>query len=43
MHVGFTAQGRSRWRYFDTVEAALRAASEIEKRTGAIVAIEATP
>ena len=43
MNLGFTANGVSRWRYFGTIEAASLAASEHEKRTGVVVAVEAAP
>jgi hypothetical protein len=33
----------NRWRYFDTLEDAMRAAGEIHQRTGVVVGIEKAP
>lgn len=42
IHLGYTAGGRDRWRYFDTEGEARTAASQVAARTGVIVAIERT-
>lgn len=41
IHIGYTRNGGSRWRYYDTLDEARRICNEVASRTGIILTIEA--
>jgi hypothetical protein len=43
VHIGYTATGRDRWRYYNTLENAQAVARIIFKALGVLVAVEKTP
>jgi hypothetical protein len=43
VHIGCTAKGRDRWRYYGTLEAATAAVSAVFAKTGIVLSIVRTP